>query len=684
MRGVAVLLVVVHHAWPGSLPGGFLGVDVFFTLSGFVIGSLLLAEIDRTSAVNLYDFWTRRARRILPASLVVVATILGATWCWAPASERDDIGDDGLWATLFAANIRFIDQGVDYAASERDPSPFQHFWSLAVEEQFYLVIPLVFAVSVALATRHGWSARRLLGGAMVVVCVASLTYSVLLTSEHPTVAYFSPFTRAWQLAAGVVAACAAPVVARCAARWRDTLGLIGMLALAATVAAFDESGIAGIGYPSYLSVAPTLATVAVLLAGAGTPGLGARALAVAPLRRVGDVSYSLYLWHWPVLIIASWLVTTDAVVSGVLVVLAYGLAELTYRCVENPVRRSSWLARRRSVTALVAVSSIGMATACANQVGSFDARVAVRVTPTPVPPPSPAPAPHPAADRPETEFVPPAPRTRTGSPTLEIDADAVHADYPEIGQVGCQLGYTGSSRLPDTGTCTVGTGRRSIYLVGDSMATALFPAALLAATKHDARLTVMAKASCTLATGVTVHKRQVGGPYRSCDEFRSTLLEHLERTRPDAVIMVNSNGSAGHQVDEDGRQTDPYGWIDRAALGVVRTAERLEAAGIEVILVENPAKPGDPEHGTECLINGGTVEECSFDHTPSVGAYERAYRRLAGEVALVRVNTHVCPGNRCVPVLGDLVVWRDDSHFTSSYARTLAPAFARALRHTPR
>ena len=389
MRGVAVLLVVVHHAWPGALPGGFIGVDVFFTVSGFVIGSLLLAEIGRSGAVNLYDFWTRRARRILPASLVVVGATLCATWFWAPATERRSIGDDGLWASLFAANFRFIQQGTDYAASERDPSPFQHFWSLAVEEQFYIVIPLVFAGCAVLAARRGLPARRLLGLVMTAVCVVSLAYSIYLTAANPTAAYFSPFTRAWQLAAGVAAACAVPLFVRRVARTRDALVLSGMLGLVASVALLDETGLAGVGYPSFLSAAPTLATVALLLGGTGRPGLGSRALSVAPLRRVGDVSYSLYLWHWPVQIIATWLIATGPVVNGLLLLVSYGLAELSYRLVENPVRRSSWLASRRSLTLLVAVSSICVVSACANKVASFEPRISVEVSETPVAPTSP-------------------------------------------------------------------------------------------------------------------------------------------------------------------------------------------------------------------------------------------------------------------------------------------------------
>ncbi|MCD9198134.1 acyltransferase family protein [Aeromicrobium wangtongii] len=681
MRGLAVLLVVVHHAWPDVLPGGFVGVDMFFTVSGFVIGSLLLGEIGRTGAVDLYDFWTRRARRILPASLLVLGATLTATWLWAPATQRRAIGDDGLWATLFAANLRFIQQGTDYAAADRDPSPFQHFWSLAVEEQFYLAVPVIVAVCAGVAVRRGWATRRLLALVMVAVCVLSLAYSVHLTSASPTAAYFSPFTRAWQLAAGVAAACVVPFLARRCDELRDALGVAGLLGLGATIALLAETGIGGTGYPSYLSAAPTLSTVAVLLAGAGRPGLGAQVLSYAPLRHVGDISYSLYLWHWPVQIVAAWLVATGPLVNGLLMLLSYVLAVLSYRLVENPVRRSSSLASRRWVTAAAAICCIGVVSACASRVAAFDPRVAVRVASAPA-------APTPPADRPgpgrTTEFDLRPSQLPSGSSRIRIDAATVLADYVDLAQKGCQRGYVGTSSLPDPATCTFGDGRRTFYLVGDSMATALTPAVGRAADRVGARLRVMAKASCTLATGVTVHKDEVGGAYRSCDRFRADLLDHLEQEKPDAVFMVNSNGSAAGQVDRDGRRTRASTWQRATTAGLVRTVQRLRAAGIPVVLIENPARPGDDDRATGCLLDGGTVKECTFTDTPAVGAYERAHRRLAGRVPLVRVNTHICPEHRCRPILGDVVVWRDDSHFTRTYARVLAPAFVRAARHVLR
>jgi peptidoglycan/LPS O-acetylase OafA/YrhL len=681
LRGVAVLLVVVHHAWPSALPGGFAGVDIFFTVSGFVIGSLLLAEIDRTGAVSLYDFWTRRARRILPASLLVVGATLCATWLWAPATQRDDVGEDGLWASLFAANLRFIHQGTDYADSERDPSPFQHFWSLAVEEQFYLVIPLVVAVCAAVAVRRGWPARRLLGPVMTAVCVASLAYSVQLTSALQTAAYFSPFTRAGQLAAGVAAACAVPFFVRAPDRARHVLGVVGLIWFAVTVAQLRETGLGGFGYPSFLSAAPTLGTIALLLAGTGRPGRGARALSLGPLRHLGDISYSLYLWHWPVQIVAAWLIATGPVVNGLLVAVSYALAVVSYRLVEDPLRRSSWLASRRHVTAAAGICCIGVVSACANQIGSFDPHVAVEVAHAPA---APAPPPPASGPRRSTEFDLRPSQLPSGSSRIEIDAATISSDYVDLAGMGCQRGYVGASSVPDPRTCTFGDGPRTFYLVGDSMAAALSPAVGRAADRVGARLRVMAKASCTLATGVTVHKDEVGGPYRTCDRFREDLLDHLEREKPDIVFMVNSSGSGVGQVDEDGHRTPASTWQRATTTGVVRTVHRLRAAGIRVVLIENPARPGGDDRGTGCLINGGSVAQCTFTDTPRVGAYERAYRRLGGTVPLVRVNTYICPERRCAPILGDVVVWRDDSHFARTYARLLAPAFVRAARHVLR
>jgi peptidoglycan/LPS O-acetylase OafA/YrhL len=339
LRAVAVVLVVLFHAGVPGIGGGYLGVDVFFVISGFLITSLMLRELDRTGRLSLLRFYGRRARRILPAaSLVLVATIL-ASYHWLGFLRGDEIAEDGRWAALFASNFRFAGQGVDYLASQEPPSPAQHFWSLAVEEQFYFVWPAAIVLLIWLGFR--WALPYALGAAVA----ASFAYSVWQTGT--TWSYFSPATRAWELGVGCLLAVAAGRLRRIPARIATAMAGVGLALIVVAALTFDTRT----PFPGYAAALPVLAT-ALVLAGRGDALLGRR-----PLQWLGRLSYSLYLWHWPVLMIAEQAHggPLPAWTRAALVLLSLALAAVTYACVEDPIRRSGRLKRSHLLTAVVAV-----------------------------------------------------------------------------------------------------------------------------------------------------------------------------------------------------------------------------------------------------------------------------------------------------------------------------------------
>jgi peptidoglycan/LPS O-acetylase OafA/YrhL len=338
LRAVAVTAVVLFHAGVPGLRGGYVGVDVFFVISGFLITSLMLREIAGTGAVSLRRFYARRARRILPASSLVLVTVILATYHWLGFLRGDEVARDGVWAALFASNFRSAALGVDYLASQAAPSPMQHFWSLAVEEQFYLVWPL----AVVLLIRFGH--RRWIGICLGVAVAASFAWSVRSGG------YFGPATRAWEIGAGGLLAVfslrlAAPVA------WLG-LALIGL-----AVVGFDEST----PFPGYAAALPVLGALLVLA------GRGDALLGLAPLRWLGRISYSLYLWHWPVLIILEQAHggPLSASARTLAVLLSLVLAVLTYFGVEDPIRRSGRLKRSAPLTLAVAVLLIAVPIAVA-------------------------------------------------------------------------------------------------------------------------------------------------------------------------------------------------------------------------------------------------------------------------------------------------------------------------------
>ena len=378
LRAVAVLLVVLDHAGVGFLGGGFVGVDVFFVLSGFLITGILLSGAAKRGYVSLVDFYSRRARRILPAAaLTLIATTVVAYQLLNYVRAKEAVWDS-FWASLFAANIRFAHQGTDYFARGQPPSLVQHYWSLAVEEQFYLVWPAVLSLTVfgvALARRSKarrrrgadtpliteWAIRRL----FVVVIVAgsaSLFWSIHYTNEVPAAAYFSTGARAWELALGAVLAIGALAVARISPALRDVLGWVGLVMIVIAAVTFS----AATQFPGYAALLPTVGTALVIAAGVGRKsGMGpGRVLAIPPMRYVGDRSYAFYLWHWPVLIIAVEYVghELEVGVKLLLVLGAFLLSIISYRLFENPIRRARWSTRRSALLIPASAAAVIVAT----------------------------------------------------------------------------------------------------------------------------------------------------------------------------------------------------------------------------------------------------------------------------------------------------------------------------------
>jgi peptidoglycan/LPS O-acetylase OafA/YrhL len=348
LRGVAVAAVVLFHAGVPGIGGGYIGADVFFVISGFLITSLMLREVADTGDLCLLRFLGRRARRILPAATVVLLAVISAGYHWLGFLRGQEISADARWSALFAADFNFAAQGVDYLASQAAPSPLQHFWSLAVEEQFYFAWPALVALLIWLGLRHATPAVLALGVAASLVC------SIWLAGT--TGSYFSPATRGWELGAGCLLALAAGRLDRIPARIAAVLAGVGLAGIVVAALSFDD----GTPVPGYAAALPVLSAVLVLA------GRGDALLAVHPLRWLGRFSYSLYLWHWPVLMIGEQAygpLTGPA--RGGLVLLSVGLAVVTYVCVENPIRHSRSLRRSHLWTAAVAALLIAAPIAAA-------------------------------------------------------------------------------------------------------------------------------------------------------------------------------------------------------------------------------------------------------------------------------------------------------------------------------
>ena len=344
LRAIAIALVMLNHAGLTWLPGGYVGVDVFFVLSGFLITGVLLRELEASGSVSLPGFYARRARRLLPAGALVLLGTVIATHIVIGGARAARTAEDARWTALFLANVHFIRVGTDYMNSTLPPSPLQHFWSLAVEEQFYLVWPLILILIGKVA--RGRSVRKISALVLFAIVASSLIWSIVQTNQAGTVAYFSPLTRAWELGLGGLLALASPLLGRLPQNLGSSSDGVGLVAIGFAAIRFGPTTV----FPGASALVPVLGTCLVIASGATLRnGRVQHMLSAPPLMFTGRISYSLYLWHWPVLIIgAAWIghdpgLTANLALCGLAILLAY----LTYSLLEEPVRDSVRLKRCR-------------------------------------------------------------------------------------------------------------------------------------------------------------------------------------------------------------------------------------------------------------------------------------------------------------------------------------------------
>ena len=679
LRGIAVLLVVFGHAGVGFLRGGYVGVDVFFVLSGFLITGLLLAEARKRGSISLSGFYCRRARRILPAAgVTLLATMLAATFLLNFVRARVAVWD-AVAATGFAANLRFARLGTDYFAQSQPPSPVLHFWSLAVEEQFYLVWPallslVLFGSWIGRRRHHGFHRGRLL----VVVALAgsvSLAWSVWQTRELPQVAYFSPFTRAWELALGAALAIGANASETWHPRWRALVGWLGLAAIATAALIYTEST----PFPGTAALLPTLGSALVIWAGIGapiTPMAPGRLLELLPLRYVGDCSYSLYLWHWPLLAIAPLYLghRLSLPANLALVSAAFVLAIVSYEVVENPIRRARWTGTRTALvfgvsTAVILAGAAASLAAISNERTRFEAR---------------APEPERSSLVPAIHRVSVTSRHTTAEDALpEVVAavqEALRDDplpaglTPPVEHVGAvpppyvlPRGCVPVAASNDSSSlvCRIGrtTSRRTLVLIGDSHAQMWLPAVLQLAERDGWRVIPLLRPGCTPDTWVDAHG------LGACRPWFRWAARQVRLLRPQLTLV---GGAVGATTGDTARA---------AVHGLLTMIRELRPASRRIVTI------GDPEglirNPVDCLLaRHASMGTCTT--TWPAWRLEPYDRVAAGAKKLgsgfIDNRGWFCFERHCPTVIGHIIAYRDWHHITVSYALHLAPTFRSALR----
>ena len=702
LRAVAVALVVAYHAgWRGA-GGGFIGVDVFFVVSGFLITSLLLRERIDTGRVDLIGFWARRARRLLPIATTVIATVVVAGWMILPMTDRPRLGRDALASSLFSANWVFAERGTDYLAADTDPSVLQHFWSLGVEEQFYAVWPLLFVV-VTIGAATTTAVRRRVLGIVGVIAGASFAMSVATSGSTRTWAYFGTHTRAWELAAGVALATAWPALQRARTTWRVATGWAGLVALGIGVPLAGATT----AFPGWIAAIPVLGTVAVLAAD-DDPNGPVRILGRRPLQWLGAHSYGLYLWHWPALILGGRVLNDSVVADVALIALAVGLSAISLRWMENPVRYASTLvsSSRRSlalgaatVTAAVAVSAVAVIAPVGVSTGvvaaSPDAPTATPVTSTttttaPVATTTAVPAVSDASTTTTDPTTTTPPTTTTvavgnrdhiagtairAAASQEIVPDNLRpslanapADTPEVYRNGCH-GYL-STRVD--AACVFGdpAATVAIGLWGDSHAAQWFGPLIDSATRNGWQLVSHTSGGCPVIDRLTWN-RGADSDFTHCTSWRAAAVDAFIDAGVTAVVISQHWGLLDA---DDRRPIDAEQWEELLPVLI----DDLRALGVEPILFMD--SPDPPESVPGCLSrNPTTALVCA---AASAGATERAVRttqlHIADQYDIAVVDPHrwLCTdvdtdSVHCPAIVGDMLVYRDGHHLSATAARWL-------------
>lgn len=705
LRAFAVLVVFLEHLlkWPS---GGFVGVDIFFVISGFLITGLLLKEYAATGGISFWGFYRARIKRIIPAATLVIAVTVGVSHILFLTNRSASVLQDGIWSFFFSANWRFAAEGTDYFAAGQAVSPLQHYWSLSVEEQFYFVWPwLLLAVLAVVGRFHRglddrsrrWSA----GIAIGIIIAVSFAWAMVQSTENPTVAYFSTFTRAWELGAGALLAVVAPVFSGMSAVVRSLLAWSGIGAMTASVFLLSDST----PFPAPGALLPTLGAAAVLAS-----GVGEQARFIAPLtnpvsRYIGDISYSLYLWHFPAVIFGAALFP-DAGSAGYIgvVVVAFGVAALAYHLFEKPLHRSplmnsrgnarrgtewrDWVKEQLPVWKNMRWVGLGATVVSVAVIGTLvyalPPTVATDLLYGRAQPPAALAVPEPAASAPSAVGSGDAAEVPSASGagpqqqalTAKISAALQATSWPE----GFENSFNQGGWPEEIERCAEpirilgddciwGDGDRLAIILGDSTSVAYTSALRDILNANGFRVQGFAMNGCEYSDTV-INNASVAD---FCPTRKQDAVDAITTKKPDLVFVTNA-----HVQHTPLGASDPLTgpeWISTLQSGV----EKFSASAGKVVFLA-PA-PADV-NVSECYTALTSPSDCAGSVTASHKKYSAADETVAAALGGVAVESAswFCVQDLCPAFVEETPTKGDRLHVAPRYVDIIEPAMEEALR----
>ena len=630
LRALAVGLVIVFHMSESTLSAGFVGVDVFFVLSGFLITGILSAELDRTGGVDLGRFWARRIRRLLPAStLTLAAVVLGSLWLTSPL-RWERLAETAVSAVFYLSNFFFAGQQADYFAADVRSNPLLHYWSLSVEEQFYLIWPVVFYGLGKLGARRGGSPANLRLAVAVGLGLASFAYSLFLTGSNTTLAYYSPFSRAWEFLAGATLALLAgriPAVSGRLARQAMAVGGLALILGSLLVVTATKS------FPAPSGLLPVVGTLLFIQARVDPADPLGRTMLFAPIQYVGRLSYSWYLWHWPFLVIGwEYFQSESPTVTIALVAASFVAAAATHHLVENPVRFAARLKPSPPNFALAGgLIVVGLVCAGLLQFRSQN-----------------------ELERPELQAINAATEVWYGD---LLEGFACASSDVDFLRESCTFGN------PDSDTV--------LLALGDSNAEHWLPALDQLGQDNDFAVVLRVRGGCPA--------QQLDSPFtlepEKCRALQAETDAVVAELAPAGVFVNQISEYVEFVVDPAGNTLSEE---SRRALWVEQTAAFLDRFGDTPVAWLHPT-PINETNPVDCLAwrdeADCETERASALRIPNIERQWSAdgFAAATTPPVVIDLNDAFCPDGRCPLIIDDVVIYRDENHLSVAAAEYFAP-----------
>ncbi|RZU61551.1 acyltransferase family protein [Zhihengliuella halotolerans] len=676
LRTLAVALVVLYHFWPWHLSGGFVGVDIFFVISGYLITSHLYREIVREGHVNLGKFWARRIRRLLPLSFLVLILTSIAAVILLPATLWQATYRQVMGSAFYVQNWLLASDAVDYSAQDDAATAVQHFWTLSVEEQFYVLWPLLLFIVYWLVSRRGRPSpdrlRRVMITALALLGLASLVFSIAFTAYDPAQAYFVTPTRIWEFVAGAVVALAL-MGRQYHGRLANLIGWAGFAAIVISGVLYS----AATPFPGYTALLPVLGTVALLACGGRERFSGIYWwLSRRPATVGGDLSYAIYLWHWPVVLLAPYAWEAAETWQGKIVLIA-GVVLLSWASkitVEDPWRRSRLLASSPR-TYTMAASGMAFITVLAllMPTGASAVRQSDAV--------STASACYGYQAMLNPEECDPLAGDKDPNPAVEVVAQ--QAKEPAFPDCQAEMDAEG---LPD---CRLGVDRESadkvMAVFGDSHGTQWLPALNSMAHKENIALEVYTRSGCTpnvadLAAEADGRDQELN---ELCTESNRQIVDKIAGDDSIDVVVVGAN-----QTDRDYVNGAGQDFEDPTKEGFIEPWSTWMARGKDVVVLgEIPRLEQGEVDGPTCVAeNPDDVELCSLSEEKSFPRTQNLRAAAEGiddeRFHFIETKDFFCRDDSCHALIGGIVTYYDKSHISHTYAENLAPEIAKRFKES--